>query len=310
MQGLDHILAALAARRLGLLVRPDVIRAGGSDKYIRVQLAQHHWQQLHPGVYLTGAAPPTWLQRELAACLAGGPNAVASVRGAAAVWQLDGALEGAIELTVAQPHGPIPRPAVVHRTLRWDPVDRTVHRRVPVTSVNRTLIDYGSKVPKILVARAVEHAILRGLTTEGALRRRLYQVGGPGCPGSGTLRRVLDERPKGKPARSGFEVITLDVLREAGMKDWLRNYTVTVEGVPVAEIDLADPERMIAVEPNGARWHSTRRAVERDRKRIALLRSLGWNVIETDWDEVIRHPERLIARVRAAFCGSPAPIGL
>jgi hypothetical protein len=301
MDRLDHVLAVIAARQLGLLVRADVIRAGGTDKYIRVQLAQQHWQLLHPGVYLTGAAPPTWLQRQLAACLAAGPGAIASVRGAAAVWQLDGASEGAIELTVRPNHKPVPRPAVVHRTLRWDPVDRTIHRRVPVSSINRTLIDYGSKVPKILVERAVEDAILRRLTTEGALRRRLYQVGGPGCPGSATLRWVLDHRPKGKPARSGFEVITLDVLRCAGMKDWLRNHTVFVDGVPVAELDLADPMRMVAVEPKGAKWHSTRRAVSRDEKRVALLRALGWNVIETDWDEVVHHPERLVARVRAAF---------
>ena len=304
MERLDHVLAAIACRQLGLLTRSDVLNAGGTDTYIRVQKDQRHWQQLYVGVYLTGSAPPTWLQRQLAAVLAAGPNAVASVRGAAAVWQLDGAGEGAIELTVVQPYCPIPRPAVVHRTLRWDPIDRTVHRGIRVTSINRTLIDYGSKVPKVLLERAVESAILRRLTNEGSLRRRLYQIGGPGCPGSGKLRVVLDERPKGKPARSGFEVITLDVLRDAGMQHWLRNHTVFVDGVAVAELDLADPKRMIAVEPNGAFCHSTRRAVLRDEKRLAMLQALGWNVIDTDWDEVIRHPERLIARVRAAFCAS------
>jgi very-short-patch-repair endonuclease len=113
---------------------------------------------------------------------------------------------------------------------------------------------------------------------------------------------VLDHRPEGKPARSGFEVMALDVLRGAGMRHWLRRHTVVVDGIPVAEIDLANVEHMVAVEPNGARWHSTRRAVLGDQARIALLRSLGWTIVETTWDEVVHHPEVLIARVRAVLC--------
>jgi len=304
MNELHHRIAAIAARQIGLLRRDDVVRAGGTDGHIRSCLDNHRWQQLHPGVYLTGSAPPTWLQRQLAACYAAGPNAVGSHRGAAAVWQLDGALEGTIEITAVQPHNPMPHPVVVHRTLRWDPVDRKIRRCVPVTSVNRTLVDYGAVVPRILVERAVEDAFRRGLTNEGALRRRLAQIGGPGCRGAGALRWVLDHRFEGKPARSGFEVITGDILRCAGMRSWLRNHTVYVDGTPVAELDLADPARMVAVEPAGARWHSTRRARIRDEARADMLRALGWNVLDVTWDEAINHPDQLIARVRAALCAS------
>jgi len=306
MNPLDAVLHAIAARQLGLLTRVDILRAGGTDKYIAACLERRRWQQLQDGVYLTGSSPPTWLQRQLAACLAAGPNAVGSHRAAVAVWWLDGGRESVVELTAAQPYCPRPHGVVLHRTIRWDPVDRTVHRLIPVTSVNRTLIDYGAVAPRLLVERAVEDAFNRRLTTEGALRRRLAQVGGRGCRGAGVLRRVLDERPLGKPARSGFEVILRDLLRQFGLDDGLwRNYEIRDKtGRIVAEVDLADPIRRIALEADGGRWHTTRRARLRDLERQELLESLGWTVIRFTWDEVVHHPERAIARVRTVLCAS------
>ena len=45
-------------------------------------------------------APATWHQRLMAACLVGGPGAVASHRSAGALWGLDGLAPGPIEVTV------------------------------------------------------------------------------------------------------------------------------------------------------------------------------------------------------------------
>jgi hypothetical protein len=276
---------------------------------VKYALDSQRWQKLQLGVYLTGSAPPTWLQRQLAACLAMGPEAVASHRAAAALWRLDGAYESVVELTVALDRCPKPRQALLHRTKRWAPIDRTHHRLVPVTSINRTLLDYGAVAPRLLVERAMEDAFNRRLTTEGALRRRLAQVGGPGCRGTGRLRWVLDHRLKGKPARSGFEVIVRDVLRQFGFDERLwRNYEVVVEGRVVAEIDLAEPDLLVAIEADGARWHATRRAHQRDVERQEMLEALGWTFVRGTWDEIIHHPELFVARVRAALC-SPTGVG-
>src|SRR5205807_9428279 len=168
---------------------------------------------------------------------ASGPDPVLLHRAASAVDWLGGGTEGPFELTSTPTACPRPRCVVLHRTLRWDPIDRTRKRRVPVTAVNRTLIDYGAVAPPLLVERAVEDAFRRGATSEGALRRRLEQVGGRGCRGSGVLRKVLDLRPEGRPARSGFEVMLLDVIREFDLPMPVRNYPVKVDGVFVAEID-------------------------------------------------------------------------
>src|SRR5437867_1846199 len=100
---LDDQLDALAGTQLGLLTRAAILSRGGTDHYLATCVQRRRWQQLHAGVYLTGSAPPTWLQRQLAACMAAGPRAVASHRAAAAVWRLDGAQESVVELTVQPP---------------------------------------------------------------------------------------------------------------------------------------------------------------------------------------------------------------
>lgn len=302
----DQAMAVSARQKRGLATRGDVLSAGGSDDQIARRLLNGRWQQLQPGVYLIGAAPPTYLQRVLAACLAAGPNAVASHRAAAVVWELDGAYEGPVELTCVQTSDPDPRRTILHRTLRWDERDRTIRRGIPVTTVNRTLIDYGAVVPRLLVERAVEDAINRGLTSEGGLRRAMGRSCGKGCRGCGTLRWVLDHRPEGKPARSGFEVILLDLIREYGLRIPHRNFTVLADGKAIAEIDLAYVDRMIAIEADGRRWHSTRRAHERDVARQKRLEQLGWTVLRFTWDEVMHHPAAAAARIAAVLCGSSA----
>lgn len=70
-------------------------------------------------------------------------------------------------------------------------------------------------------------------------------------------------------------------------------------GVFLGCIDLAYPERKIAIEYHGV-LHSERYA--RDVERIAALRAAGWTVIEVT-SELFAHPERLVARVRAALHG-------
>lgn len=303
---LDDRLDALSATQLGLLTRSNVLALGGTDHYIRCCVERKRWHQLQAGVYLTGSARPTWLQHQLASCMAAGPHAVGSHRAGATLWWLDGACEGPREILVAPPFGPTPTLTIVHRTTRWQPEFHTVRRGLPVTDINRTLIDYAAVVPLILSERAVEDAFRRRLTNEGALRRRLAVAGGPGARGAGRLRRVLDGRPEGRPARSGFEVMLLDVIRQFGLPMPVRNYPVYVDGVAVAELDLAYPDNLVDLEAQGAKWHSTRRQRIRDAERQATLATLGWDVQLFDYDTVVYRPEEAAARIRTALCGSSA----
>ena len=98
----------------------------------------------------------------------------------------------------------------------------------------------------------------------------------------------------------------LDVLRQYGLPTPVRNYVVRVNGVGVAELDLAYVDEMIDLEANGAKWHTTRRQRQHDAERRAILEALGWDVQDFDYDEVVYRPECVATRVRSLLCGSPA----
>ena len=189
-----------------------------TDDEIKVMLRHNHWQRPHPGVYKTGSAPPTWEDKARAACMAAGGGSRAMGRTAARLRGLDGHEHHTlIELTVPKGHGPVPDGVLVHETRRIDPALTDVIRGIPVSSINQTLLELSWLMRADLpIERAVEDAFRRLPTDEGPLRRFLAGRG-KGVNGVTHLRSVLDARPEGRPARSGFEVIVLDILRAAGL---------------------------------------------------------------------------------------------
>src|SRR5713101_1944212 len=63
-------------------------RAGLSQAQICRLATTGEWDRVHRGVYRTASSVPTFEQRLMAACLAGGPTAVVSHESAAWIWQL------------------------------------------------------------------------------------------------------------------------------------------------------------------------------------------------------------------------------
>lgn len=105
----------------------------------------------------------------------------------------------------------------------------------------------------------------------------------------------------GKAADSPFELEVIEALRE-------RNYVVEPQvGTAGYFIDIAvkDPEYpgryVLAIECDGAAYHSSRSARDRDRLRQGVLEGLGWNfhrIWSTDW---FRNPQQEIIRAVAAI---------
>ncbi|GLE68521.1 DUF3320 domain-containing protein [Pseudomonas aeruginosa] len=115
-------------------------------------------------------------------------------------------------------------------------------------------------------------------------------------------------RETGKAADSPFELEVIEALRE-------RNYEVEPQvGTAGYFIDIAvkDPEYpgryILAIECDGAAYHSSRSARDRDRLRQGVLEGLGWNfhrIWSTDW---FRNPQQEIARAIAAIEAARARI--
>ena len=73
-------------------------------------------------------------------------------------------------------------------------------------------------------------------------------------------------------------------------------------------LDLAYPERRVAVEYDGAD-HRTQERARRDLEREAALVSAGWRILRFDAYVVLFAPERIVAEVRAELAAAVASAG-
>ena len=72
-------------------------------------------------------------------------------------------------------------------------------------------------------------------------------------------------------------------------------------GHVIARIDLAYPDRLLAIEADGYRYHSGRHAWQRDLIRQTELTSRGWRVLRFSWEDVHRRPEWVVEEVVRSY---------
>lgn len=297
----DHELSRLAARQYGLYTTDQALDAGLTSSALSRRQESGRVRRLEPEVYRVNGTPETWHQRLLVACFA--EDAVASHRAAAALFGLDGFPPRIIEVTTSRWQRKANPSVRAHESTDLRDVHRTERCGIPVTTIERTLIDLGAVVPRIRVEQAFDDALRRGLTTPEDVRDRFVQLACRGRNGVGVLRPLLECRLGTAGPRPGeFERRAWRVLVNAGVPEPVVEHIVrTAAGGFVARVDLAYPPLRIAIECDSDRWHSGRQRRQADLERQNRLVLAGWTILRFTWDDLIDQPHVIIAQVRAAL---------
>lgn len=217
------------------------------------------------------------------------PGNVLSHRCASAGWQL---LSWRGPLTVTRPGNGGPRRCgrvVVHRSTTLAG-NTTVLCGIPITSAPRTLLDVAPVVTERALARAVREAVRLELATLYTLGDALASA--PGRRGTTRLASVL-ARYAGLPlerARSGAEVRSLEILRDAGcelpsLNEWRNG----------EEADLSWSRWSLIIEIDGGPFHLD---VGEDARKQRVWELAGWTVRRISADDVYADPRRLISLLR------------
>ena len=237
---------------------------------------------------------PSVKQLLFAACRWGGAGSAASHRSAAALWDLDG-----FDLNVIEIWSPrhLQSGRVTARIGAIPISDLTEIDGIPVTRVERTLVDLAAVVDVDKLEDALDSALRRRLTTVNRLRLRMRSE--TRRRGIGKLRALLAERDdRGRPSASRFETRLNRLLVRSGLPA-MREYKIWDGGNFVARVDFCYPEAKLIIEADGFRWHSARRAWQRDRERRNQLTAMGWRVIQVTWEDLVRRPGETVERIRA-----------
>jgi hypothetical protein len=263
----------------------------------RRQLAGDTWRRLLPDIYAWSELPVDHPMRCLAVGLFLRGRGAVSGRDAAALWGADTLVRGApIEVTVPEPaRFRAPDGLVVVRSpLPSDDVG--ARAGVPVTSPGRTAFDVARRLPLIEAIVVVDAMLAARLLTPADLAASA--LARPGWPGLPRLRRVLELCDAG--AESPQETRLRLVLIAGGLPRPVCQYQVVDgRGRFVARVDLAYPERKLAIEYEGDH-HRGRVAFQRDLRRMNRLRALGWTVLRFGAADIYRQPVRVIALVQIA----------
>jgi len=308
----DAAANAWARARYGVITRRELHRAGVTSDAIRHRVETGRLVELHPNVFLTGGTPLSWRASVLAACHWSG--GIASHLSAAALWGLVGfAAGGRPHVVVAACHLPPRSGIVVHSTDFLPPAHQSRIGRIPVTSIERTLLDLGACARPVAVAAAVDDAVCRNLTTLARLNQCLYMTARKGRRGCGVLRGVLRDR-------AGTKVLPNSPLETRGFQALLQSSILPrprlqfevfdANGDFVARPDFAWPQRRFAVEMDSFKHHGNVEQFRKDRKRLNALTLQGWTVMFGTWDQAERDPEAFLSEVEDGYlsCRQRLPV--
>jgi hypothetical protein len=183
----------------------------------------------------------------------------------------------------------------IHRSRHIDPRDATTFRRIPITTVARTLVDLAAGLSLGELARACHEAGVRYRTTpaqvEAVLTRR------PNSPGAAKLRRVL--RGDVHVSLSRLESRFLTLVRKTGLP-----LPRTNRPAGGRRVDCRWADHRLTVELDSYRFHSSRHAWEQDRKRERQARARGDEFRRYTWGDVFEEQTLMLRELRALL---PAP---
>jgi len=285
----DEAIARLAADRMDLVTRADLLRAGVGAKAIAHRVRTGRLLRLHPGVYTISRAPLTFDRRSAAAVLACGDGARLARGFAAALWRMLAEPPGEPEVlrAGARRYGPV---AIrLHRTAHLPPHEVTTHRGVPVTTPLRTLLDLAATRSPGLELALNEAQALRLVR-----RNELEALAQSGRRGAPAIRALLADVPGF--TRQAAERRLRRLIGAARLAP--PRYNVCVLG---RERDAVWPLQRLVVEVDGYAAHGHRRAFEQDRRRDQELAAAGYRTVRITWRQLTTEPEPLIATLAAAL---------
>jgi hypothetical protein len=285
----------LAMLQDGVVARWQLIRAGLSERSAECWV--RGMQPLHDGVYVTGLAPATQRQLWWAAVLSS-PGTVLSHASAAACFGLRPVRGPVVTVTRIGNRGREHSRGLhvsYSLTLRGQ---ITEHEGIPVTTVERTIIDLWPHLSPRARSRLLREGLRLGATTAPLMQSAIRAH--RGRRGVASLR-VEVEKLAGlqlERCRSDAEAWAVALIADAGLA--LPDVNEDVAG---EEADLSWPAARLIIELDGPDYHVLRDA---DIRKMNAWRAAGFDVQRLPTPAVYAEPERLLAMVPGSNVG-PAP---
>ncbi|HKT84411.1 MAG TPA: hypothetical protein VJQ84_11290, partial [Solirubrobacterales bacterium] len=202
-EGPDRAIARLAEAQHGVVARRQLTTLGMDGDAIDYRLAVGRLWIVMPRIYAVGHRRLPPLGRSMAAVLSSGSGAVLGYQSAAALWGIRDIGRGLVHVTVPSKSRSTKLVRRHHAALPGDEV--TVHERIPVTSVPRTVLDLAASSSTDEVEVAIRQVEFLRLYDQLSLLDLIERY--PGRRGTALVRTALarvESLPSGR-VRSPLE---------------------------------------------------------------------------------------------------------
>jgi len=286
---IDGLIAALAERQHGVVAIWQLLELGIGADAIQYRVSIGRLHRVHRGVYAVGHRKLTREGHRMAAVLAYGPHAVLSHWSAAAHWGIGAAR---VKYDVTTPHSKRSRKTIRAHAARLHPEDRTVHDGIPITSVERTILDLAATLTKDQITYLIEEADRKQRLDINALDRVIARR--RRAAGVARLNAVLATYRGTADTRSKLERQFRRLIAKAGLPE--PQFNVVVAGITV---DVFWPHWKLVVELDSEGYHKNPRAFETDRIRDAMVQKHDLRVLRVTGDRMDNAPNEVLADVVA-----------
>lgn len=296
---LDNRFNELAVKQHRLVRRSQLEGLGISQYVASRRVLAGRWLRAEPGVL----GLPGWDSSSEGRLLAAAwslDGAVICGRSAAEVLGILGAPPGMVEVLVRAGDYRTRR-FTVHQTVHLPPEQITKVGLLPVTSIERTIVDVAAVWGNKRLRRAVDDLLASGRTTVGALEDVALGLVGRGVGHTGRLRMFFGELGEGYIApASELERVLHSLVAEGGFPAMSRQNplpALTEEGRTDGAFDFL---RLI-VEADGRRWHTRVEQMEKDLRRDAEAGALGWHIARFSHHAITHDPAWVLEVLGAHF---------
>ncbi len=286
------LVAALAGEQGGVVAYRQLVALGYSSSAIARAVQAGRLHRVFRGVYAVGHVALTREGRWLSAVLACGPGAFVSRRSAGALLELRPNSRAVVDVTTTH-RDRAGQPGIqLHGTTRLAAQEVMTVRGIPVTTVSRTLADLAA----VLRTRDLERTFERAEALQ-VLDVRSVLESVHNRPGAPSVRQILGAWEPVRE-RSEMEIALRRLVVHSGLP---RPEVNAIVGE--FEVDLLWRQARLVAEADSLQFHLTRAAMERDRRRDALLAGLGYRVLRFTDRQVRRRPSEVIDALASVIGG-------
>jgi hypothetical protein len=301
-----HDLAQLLPHGVGL--RHELTLATSASSVTR-WTADGELVHVHPGVVaLSDLVDDPRTKARAATLWAKGPLSHVS---ALALWDVVPEPRGPVHVTVPADRFPRGSSGVIaHRTTL--PLPATRIDGIPVVHLTRSLVDAWSwaysprRNPSATPDQAdARQAVIGSVRSRGvsvaALRDESTRLRIHG--GRAEFRRLLDLVAGGCESELEIWGVTCVLPGPPGLPAYVQQHSVRLPDGRWIRLDAAYVEARVAVELDGAAFHGSRAARERDLRRDTGLATLGWVVLRFSYTRLVSDPDGCRREIEAVVRG-------